>query len=177
VAYKWEKALIRSVQYLPIEIVEKDIIDLAESKGSLSAQEKNRIFCCKLFGAISKRCTSSTISSLFLKQAISLCQDTSFEVRKNMAKQLVHIANGLGLEETKRVLFAELIQLCEDETKEVKKTATWTLISLLSFFDKPYRSKEILPKFLQWIKEPVSGDRYTVLNAHFGEFLFILARK
>jgi hypothetical protein len=96
VAVRWEKALIKSIQYLPIEVIEKDVLEYADSKGSLSAQEKNRILCCKLFGGISKRCQSSSISSLFLKQALSLCQDTSFEVRRCMAKQILHIATGLG---------------------------------------------------------------------------------
>jgi hypothetical protein len=68
------------------------------------------------------------------------------------------------------------MQLCDDETKEVKKTATRTLISLLEFFDKSFRVKELLPKFLQWIKEPITSDRYNVLNSHIGELLWILAR-
>ncbi len=116
------------------------------------------------------------ISRTFLSNAISLCQDTSFNVRRCMAEQLFFIAKGLGFELAKAGLLQELFQLSEDETKDVKKTAMKTIIALLDFFDKKYKNREVLPKFLSWMINPPEECK-ALLVSKFGEYFYNLAGK
>ncbi len=49
-----------------------------------------------MFGALAKRFPGAQIESKFLKKALSLCQDTDYEVRVQMCNQLNAIAESLG---------------------------------------------------------------------------------
>lgn len=55
-----------------------------------------RLWSCKVFGALAKRMEARRIEGTFLKKAMALCQDTDYEVRSCMAKQLNVIAKGVG---------------------------------------------------------------------------------
>ena len=55
-----------------------------------------RLWSCRVFGALAKRMDGKRIEATFFKKAMSLCQDTDYEVRSCMCKQLNAIAKGVG---------------------------------------------------------------------------------
>jgi hypothetical protein len=51
----WQDVLIKAIQFINIETLKTDVLEFATSKGNLYESEKNRVFCCQLFGAFSTR--------------------------------------------------------------------------------------------------------------------------
>lgn len=168
---QWEELLCHSIPFVPLNIASNEIVKISVQRGESFESEKNRIFSCKLFGALANRLDSKTIEEKILPQIIFLCQDTSFTVRKTIAEYLPNVAKGIGTAKTKAILSNEIFQLVNDETKEVKQTALVSLLDILEFFDNNFQKKEILPLFLKWMKNPPS-DIYKILVIHFGK-LFV----
>ena len=76
--------------------MDNKVVPFAQSKGQLMETILNRSSCCKILGQVSLRLDSKTIESTFLPLAMSLCQDTSYEVRMCMCEQLNSISKSLG---------------------------------------------------------------------------------
>lgn len=55
-----------------------------------------RLWSCRVFGALASRMEVKRIESTFFKKAMALCQDTDYEVRSCMCKQLNAIAKAVG---------------------------------------------------------------------------------
>ena len=96
IAAVWQDVLLSSMESMSSSLLEKDILPYAIQKGSLSETEENRCFCARLLGSLTTRLSFQCIKVNFLQKAIDLCQDTSLQVRKTMASEMVNFAKGLG---------------------------------------------------------------------------------
>lgn len=171
VSNAWYDVLFEYVQYVPLDFLKKDVIAFITSKGGLSETDRNRIFCSKIFVKLMDRLNGVDIESLFLDQAVQMCQDTSHRVRMHMAQNIEIIAHKIGLKKTKEYLAEELFQLLEDETKDVKQCAFTTLVHLLDFFDIEFRQSQIVPRLVDCVSNP-PYDLYKTIIQHFGEMFW-----
>ncbi|XP_014681369.1 PREDICTED: serine/threonine-protein phosphatase 4 regulatory subunit 4-like [Priapulus caudatus] len=135
VANAWLETLLDVIDLLPKEVIQKDILNLAISKGQLSQPVQSRLSCCKILGKIATKFEPYLIKKEILPVVQSLCQDVDYEVRGCMCRQLDSVARGIGLEATKISILPELVELANDEESFVRLAGLEAVVSLLSLLD------------------------------------------
>lgn len=135
VANAWLETLLDVIDLLPREVIQKEILTLAISKGQISQPVESRLSCCKILGKITTKFEPYLIKKEILPIVQSLCQDVDYEVRACMCKQLDSVARGIGLESTKNSILPELVELANDEEGAVRLAALETVVHLLSLLD------------------------------------------
>ncbi|XP_071963727.1 serine/threonine-protein phosphatase 4 regulatory subunit 4-like [Antedon mediterranea] len=141
----WLGVLLQVISHLPKDLIRKEILTVAISKGRLTQLMQSRLASCLILGKIATRFDSFMIRKDLLPLVTSLCQDIEYEVRACMCRQLDAVARGLGLEPTKSAILPELVELSNDEESCVRLAALETIVNLLSLLDDETCTQTIIP--------------------------------
>ncbi|KAI9090280.1 armadillo-type protein [Phlyctochytrium arcticum] len=141
----WAEVMIAAIKYMPLDVVENEILPEALIDGALAQPSPFRLWCAQVLGAIAPRIEKKKSQELFFKKALQLCQDTDYEVRACMCCQLNAIARAVGTELTIKELLPEYIELVMDEEVVVREAAIENIMQLLNFFDSDCRKEVIIP--------------------------------
>ncbi|KAL2913564.1 Serine/threonine-protein phosphatase 4 regulatory subunit 4 [Polyrhizophydium stewartii] len=151
----WADVFIACIKYMPLETIIQQILPEALVDGGLAQPAPFRIW----------------IEELFFRKALSLCQDTDYEVRRSMCHQLNAIAKAVGLKLTKSELIPEYMELVMDEEKVVRESAIKNLMKLLDFLDAESKSSTIIPLWRRLCEERPQGI-LALITRHLGAFLW-----
>lgn len=166
----WSRLLLGLVDYLPIEILQGDLIVLAVNKSDHAQPQDQRELSCQLLGRVCPQLSVAKAEELVLPRALALCQDTNVSVRQNMCQQLCTLAHSLGVEKAKSLVAPDLFELLNDEEQAVSRAAFSCLIDLVEFFGPTYRRERLFPIIKTFISNPPS-EVVSLLVGEFGRFL------
>ncbi|CAC9490837.1 conserved hypothetical protein [Leishmania infantum JPCM5] len=166
----WCELLLGLIDYLPVSVLQSDLIVLAVNKSEHAQPQDQRELSCKLFGALCQHIASEKVEELILPRALALCQDTNVGVRQRMCQQLCAIAHSLGVEKAKTRVAPDLFELLSDEEQAVSRAAFSCLIDLVEFFGPVYRREKLFPIIKNFISNPPS-EVVGLLVGEFGRFL------
>ncbi|KAK2169619.1 hypothetical protein LSH36_8g03024 [Paralvinella palmiformis] len=162
VANAWLDTLLDVIDLLPKDVIKKDIMSLAVSKGQLSQSVQSRLACCRILGKIATKFDPFIIKKDILPIVQALCQDVDYEVRGCMCRQLDSVARGLGLEQTKSAILPELVELTNDEESYVRLAGLETVVSILSLLDDETCTETIVPLVCKFCQQALSNEDYTL---------------
>ncbi|XP_044595506.1 serine/threonine-protein phosphatase 4 regulatory subunit 4-like isoform X2 [Cotesia glomerata] len=145
VADAWLETLLDVIELLPSEVIKREILQVAISKGQLSQPVNSRIICCKLLGKICTRFNSQLIRKQVLPTVHSLCQDVNSDVRACICLQLRFVAEGLGPESVKSALLPSIVELASDEESIVRHASVQTIVYLLPHLNADVIKSTISP--------------------------------
>lgn len=145
VASAWVETLLDVTDLLPKDILRKDILSLAVSKGQLPQPEASRILCCRLLGKICIKLDPYVVKKEALPLVQSLCQDVEYSVRACMCRHLDAVTRAIGLETTKNAILPELVEMANDEDSTVRLAAIETVVNMLSLLDDESCKSIIIP--------------------------------
>ncbi|KAI8923759.1 armadillo-type protein [Entophlyctis helioformis] len=168
----WADAFIACIKHLPIDTIVQQILPEALVDGGLAQPAPFRIWCGRVLGAVAPRLDAKRIEDLFFRKALTLCQDTDYEVRRSMCNQLNVIAKAVGLKLTKSELLPEYTELIMDEEQVVRESAIANLMSLVDSLDADARSTVVIPLWRRLCEERPSGLVMTCIARYFGQFLW-----
>jgi len=143
-------------------------------KGQFVEKSANRILACQIFGRLAELIDAESIETGFFVQAMSMCQDTNYEVRCAMASQLAHIAAGISPSSVESTLLPELLELAGDEVVVVRLAAFDAAVNILDTLPAKLRRERIVPLLKQFCRETSDEVRLAVTQA-FGKFLIKIA--
>ncbi|GET88862.1 hypothetical protein, conserved [Leishmania tarentolae] len=166
----WCELLLGLIHYLPVSVLQSDLIALAVSKSDHAQPQDQRELSCKILGALCQHIASDKVEELILARALALCQDTNVGVRQRMCQQLCAIAHSLGVEKAKTRVAPDLFELLSDEEQAVSRAAFSCLIDLVEFFGPAYRREKLFPIIKNFISNPPS-EVVGLLVGEFGRFL------
>lgn len=129
------------------------------------------MWCGRVLGAISARLDKKKIEELYLQKALTLCQDTDYDVRCSMCSQLKLIAFALGAKSAKEHVLPELIELNLDEEPVVRESAAKSVLELLEIFDSETRTNTIIPMWKKFCEDPV-GKIPVLVASTIGQFMY-----
>ncbi|XP_041467949.1 serine/threonine-protein phosphatase 4 regulatory subunit 4-like isoform X4 [Lytechinus variegatus] len=158
----WLEVLLKVIAHLPKDVLKKDILPIALSKGQLAQSVQSRLASCRLLGKIATRFDTFMIKKEILPLVTSLCQDVDYEVRACMCKQLDSVARGLGLEPTRSAILPELVELGKDEESCVRLAALETIVSLLSLLDDDTCTQTIIPLVRKFCENAMNNEDSTL---------------
>ncbi|XP_063958781.1 serine/threonine-protein phosphatase 4 regulatory subunit 4-like isoform X10 [Lytechinus pictus] len=158
----WLEVLLNVITHLPKDVLKKDILPVALSKGQLAQSVQSRLASCRLLGKIATRFDTFMIKKEILPLVTSLCQDVDYEVRACMCKQLDSVARGLGLEPTRSAILPELVELGKDEESCVRLAALETIVSLLSLLDDDTCTQTIIPLVRKFCENAMNNEDSTL---------------
>ncbi|XP_072182400.1 serine/threonine-protein phosphatase 4 regulatory subunit 4-like [Diadema setosum] len=162
ISESWLDVLLQVIVHLPKEVLKKDILPVALSKGQLAQSVQSRLASCRLLGRIATRFDTFMIKKEILPLVTSLCQDVDYEVRACMCKQLDNVARGLGLEPTRSAILPELVELGKDEESCVRLAALETIVSLLSLLDDDTCTHTIIPLVKKFCENAMNNEDSTL---------------
>lgn len=177
VANAWLETLLTSIDFLPKDVIKREVLGIAISKGQLSQSVNCRLASCKLLGQIAPKFETYWIKKELMALVASLCQDVDYEVRACMCQQLETIARALGLESTQSIIIPELVELTNDEETSVRLAGLETVTNLLSLLDDDTCTAVIIPlvqKFCDEIPKQCSETLLTVAKL-FGKLSYGLS--
>ncbi|XP_028513897.1 serine/threonine-protein phosphatase 4 regulatory subunit 4 [Exaiptasia diaphana] len=145
VASAWLEALLFSINYLPKDIIKREVLPIAIAKGQLSQSVTCRLASCKLLGNIAPKFEPFWIKKELMTLVTSLSQDVDYEVRACMCQELEPVARALGWETTKTMIIPELVELTNDEENSVRLAGLETITNLLNLLDDDTCTKIIIP--------------------------------
>ncbi|KAJ3321167.1 Serine/threonine-protein phosphatase 4 regulatory subunit 4 [Blyttiomyces sp. JEL0837] len=170
VSSTWADVVIKSVQLLSMPIIERDLLQSALNDAGLSQPAPLRIWSCRVLGAVVGRLDSERAEMIF-KRAITLCQDTDYEVRACMCFQMNAFAKVIKLQSVKRLLMDEYIELLMDEEDFVREAALTNMVQLLEFIDDSTKSSVIVPIWKRLCDEQ-PAKLMPQLSRDFGPFFY-----
>lgn len=162
VANAWLRTLLTSIDFLPKDVIKREILGIAIAKGQLSQSVNCRLASCKLLGQIAPKFETYWIKKELVALVASLCQDVDYEVRACMCQQLETIARALGLESTQSIIIPELVELTNDEETNVRLAGLETITNLLSLLDDDTCTAIIIP-LVQKFCDEIPKDRWESL--------------
>lgn len=177
VSNAWLQTLLTSIDFLPKDVIKREILGIAISKGQLSQSVNCRLASCKLLGKIAPKFETYWIKKELMALVASLCQDVDYDVRACMCQQLETIARALGLESTQSIIIPELVELTNDEETNVRLAGLETITNLLSLLDDDTCTAVIIPlvqKFCDEIPKQCS-DSLLMLAKLFGKLSYGLS--
>eukprot|EP01137_Pigoraptor_chileana_P003815 Opistho-2@44557 len=148
----WLEALLKGIPCLTREVIKSDLLDFTIAKGHMSKPVQSRLGCCRLLGAISAKLDADSMSKDFFQKISSLCQDTDYDVRVAMCMHLDSIARGAGLENTKKTLIPELVELTNDEEVVVRLASFQCIVDLITFLDKATLVEVVVPIVCRFVE-------------------------
>ncbi|CAM42193.1 conserved hypothetical protein [Leishmania braziliensis MHOM/BR/75/M2904] len=166
----WCELLLGLIDYLPVSVLQSDLIILTVNKSEHAQSQDQRELSCKLLGALCQHMVADKVEELILPRALALCQDTNVGVRQRMCQQLCAIAHSLGVEKAKIRVAPDLFELLTDEEQVVSRAAFSCLIDLVEFFGSVYRREKLFPIIKNFISNPPS-EVFGLLVGEFGRFL------
>ena len=147
----------------------------AKTLAELTQPVTQRLLACTLLGALARHLDGATVEAQYLRMALDLCQDTDFDVRARMARQLEPIARNVGLHAAKaHHILRELLELLGDEESAVKRAALNTFIDLLSFYDSDTRATQMIPVLKTYCRT-LPEELAPVIGARFGDLFTRIA--
>jgi hypothetical protein len=145
VATAWLDTLLDAIDLLPPDVIKREIVAIAVSKGQLTNNVSSRKSACRLLGKIATKLDAQTLRQDVLPTTLSLCQDIDWEVRHAMCRHLALIARGVGHEGTKSMIMPQLVELSNDEVSDVRLAAIEAVVNLLSVLDDEICTQTIVP--------------------------------
>ncbi|KAL9957888.1 hypothetical protein ACROYT_G034843 [Oculina patagonica] len=177
VSNAWLDTLLTSIDFLPKDVIKREVLGIAISKGQLSQTVNYRLASCKLLGKIAPKFETYWIKKELMALVASLSQDVDYEVRACMCQQLETIARALGLESTQSIIIPELVELTNDEETSVRLAGLETITNLLSLLDDDTCTAIIVPlvqKFCEEIPKQCSESLLTIARL-FGKLSYGLS--
>ncbi|XP_065845181.1 serine/threonine-protein phosphatase 4 regulatory subunit 4-like isoform X2 [Oscarella lobularis] len=156
VSKKWLRTLLVAIGYFPKDILKREMLGLALTKGQLSQSVSSRLASCEILGKMSTKFDSFWIKKEIFGLATSLCQDVDYDVRSCMCRQLKSIAHGLGRELTASLVFPEIIELMKDEECSVRISSIETLAEILDLLDENIMTSKVIPLVHQFISSSMA---------------------
>lgn len=145
----WLKTLLVAISYYSPEVIKREILPLALSKGQLSQSVSSRLASCEMLGVIATKFDGFRVRRELLSLVNSLCQDVDYEVRSCMCRQLEAITKQLGAELSGTLILPELVELAKDEECSVRISSLETLVSIIDQLDKDVKRSTIIPLLQQ----------------------------
>ncbi|TPX60767.1 hypothetical protein SpCBS45565_g07419 [Spizellomyces sp. 'palustris'] len=149
----WEDVLIMAIQFMPLDVVENEILPEALIDGALAQPSPYRLWCARVLGAAAPRIEGKKSQELFFRKAMQLCQDTDYEVRACMCRQLNAIAKAVGLDLTTKELLPEYVELILDEESVVREAAIANIMQLVNVLDGGTKASVIVPVWKKLCEE------------------------
>ncbi|KAG1681989.1 Serine/threonine-protein phosphatase 4 regulatory subunit 4 [Nymphon striatum] len=162
VANAWLETLLDVIDLLPKEVIKRDVLNVVISKGQLSQPVSSRLSCCKMLGKICTKFEAYLIKKEILPLVQSLCQDTDYEVRACMCRQLDIVSRGMGFDAAKVSILPELVELSNDEQVHVRLAGIETVVNLLNFLDDETCSQIIVPLVKNFCQNSLSNEDATL---------------
>lgn len=103
----------------------------AVSKCDGSSATHDRVLASRLIGQLCRQLTREEFMQKLFPKAVSMCQDTEYQVRMTMAQQLPAIAKAVGKESTKASLIDEVAELLADEEMLVRVAGFTSFVGML----------------------------------------------
>eukprot|EP00669_Euglena_mutabilis_P011261 TRINITY_DN5920_c0_g1_i1.p1 TRINITY_DN5920_c0_g1~~TRINITY_DN5920_c0_g1_i1.p1 ORF type:complete len:682 (-),score=165.33 TRINITY_DN5920_c0_g1_i1:7-2052(-) len=128
---------------------------------------------CEVLGALFPQLPSAVKEGPLLQKVLALCQDTDYNVRLTMCRQLDPIARALSPQRAEQAIAKELFDLLDDEEIAVFQAAFSALIDLLDLLPQSVRRDRALPLVHRVLSRPADASP-SVLRA-FGKCLCQLA--
>ncbi|KAJ3047170.1 Serine/threonine-protein phosphatase 4 regulatory subunit 4, partial [Rhizophlyctis rosea] len=167
----WTDVMIAAIKSLPLETIENEILPEVLLEGRTAQPAALRMRCCRVLGAVSERMEGRRIEELFFRKAMSLCQDTDYEVRACMCNQLNAIARSVGHQLTKNQLLPEYMELLMDEEDMVREAAIENLMKLMDFLDADAKRNMVVPLWRKLCDERPAGVMVLIAR-EFGGFMW-----
>jgi len=174
----WLDALIKVVPYLSNDVVKRDVLPMAISKGRLSQPTASRLHSCKIIGAISQKFDANTIKKELVPTMRQLCQDVDQDVRSCMCLQLQDVAFSFGPTDTKGLIMDEIVELAADEESQVRVAAFDTFIAITSLLENDSILK-MTPLVEKYCMQAIEIEDPTLLNvaSNFGKLCSCVAKQ
>ncbi|KAI8820794.1 armadillo-type protein [Fimicolochytrium jonesii] len=167
----WADVLLGAIRFLPAEFVEKEIVPEFLTETGLAQPPPKRLWAARVLGAAAPRIESKQIQQALIRKAASLCQDTDYEVRACMCRELNSIARAVGHECTVRDLLTEYVELIMDEESVVRESAIENIMNLMDFFEPAVKTQTIIPVWKKLCEEQPTRI-LPCLARHLGPFLW-----
>ncbi|KAJ3018864.1 Serine/threonine-protein phosphatase 4 regulatory subunit 4 [Thoreauomyces humboldtii] len=141
----WCETLLAVLHCLPIDLIEKEILPTILVEGGLAQPSAARLWSARVIGVVAPRLLlAQSHPEVFLK-ALSLCQDTDYEVRACMCKELNGIARAVGHDRAVSDLLPEYLELIMDEECVVREAAIDNIMQLIDFFEPAVKKETVIP--------------------------------
>lgn len=111
------------------------------------------------------------MEQLLFPKASQLCQDTDYEVRKAMAKEMPSLIKSLGLKQSRKTIFPEFMELLIDEEASVQQAALKHFMDLAEIFDGECRLSTLIP-FWKKICSQHTPKLALIVAELFGQFMW-----
>ncbi|KAI8612160.1 armadillo-type protein [Chytriomyces sp. MP71] len=166
----WGDVLIISIKFMSQKAIYESILPGCLAYSGLSQPVPLRIWSCRMLGAVTSRLKSNEIEALF-QRAMTLCQDTDYEVRACMCHQLNEFAKHVKLDSIRRSLFHEYLELVMDEEDYVRESALANIVKLSEFVDDSTKSNIIVPIWKKLCAEK-PAKLMELMSRDFGMFFY-----
>jgi len=167
-----------SLDILPKNIFENQLLDFILYNSSLTSFVLTREACCWIIGFLSKYLTEELFLSKVIPVMKLLCQDVKLDVRSIMCQQLPMICNNVKREILVGIVLPELYLLFQDEETIVRQSALSALCNVLHKMEQDELVDTallslIIKFFEQTLKKGIDGE-LSVAARYIGEFYHTL---
>ncbi|KAJ3341199.1 Serine/threonine-protein phosphatase 4 regulatory subunit 4, partial [Kappamyces sp. JEL0680] len=131
----WRDVYILCINKIPDDEIRREVLPEIMLDGGLRQPATQRVWCARLLGAVAHRIEGKKMEQLLFPKASQLCQDTDYEVRKAMAKEMPSLIKSLGLKQSRKTIFPEFMELLIDEEASVQQAALKHFMDLAEIFD------------------------------------------
>ncbi|KAJ3166830.1 Serine/threonine-protein phosphatase 4 regulatory subunit 4 [Geranomyces variabilis] len=153
VAETWSEVLLTIIGRLAPEVVEKEILpDLLLEEG-LAQPSSVRLWRSKVIGVLAPNILKLESHQKVFQKAITLCQDTDYEVRACTCRQLNALARAVGHARAVAELLPEYVELIMDEECVVRVAAIDNCMQLMDFFEPAVKVQTIIPVWKKLCEE------------------------
>ena len=170
VASAWKETFYEILSRLPVSALKGEVLQFAVEKGQFSERSTHRVLACHTFGKLAELLDARSVEEGYFGHAMSLCQDTDYEVRIAMCNQLGLIAKGISHELLNQRLLTELLELLRDEVLEVRIAAFKAVVDLLETLEVRVRRERIVPLLKGLMREMPDDMRLSIAQSY-GKFL------
>lgn len=161
----WSDVMIETIVYLTESKLESDILPEAIVNSGFAQPVPVRLWSCRMFGALSLQFNAKKIETLYLRRAIALCQDTDYEVRTMMCRQLNNLVIAMTGANGCCMLLDEYLELLKDDEIQVRKEALVNFLQLVQpshkrqrcYTDRVSITSVIIPEWKRLLEEKNSA--------------------
>lgn len=163
----WQQAFIDMSRLLAVNKLRGWVLEFVMAKAQYEQPTPNRALAASSIAVLCELLDAATIEQDLFVQAMSLCQDTEYEVRAMMCEQLATISRAVSADLVNGRMLDELLDLVSDEILMVRRKAFEALIHMCDVFESSTRSTHILPMLKQICRQMPDDMRQTIA-ANFG---------
>lgn len=139
----WLDTLLDVIELLPIEVLGKEVLEIAVNKAADSQPVFSRLGSCRLIGKLGMRLEQQVIQDELIPVTQNLSQDAEWTIRASMCAQLASIIKGLtkngecsDAKNPVRVVLSVLFELGDDEVEAVRLVVVETASAILQYLDE-----------------------------------------